>query len=60
MCSSIGAGDTFVAGMLFGTICHRDDWDPRRKLQFAIELAGHKVRQDGFQDLGGTVIHLIQ
>lgn len=52
MSSSIGAGDTFVAGMLFGILCHEDDWDHERKLLFATEIAGLKVCQDGFQGLG--------
>lgn len=55
MPSSIGAGDTFVAGMLFGILCHEHDWDNVRKLQFATELAGLKVRQDGFQGLGVAI-----
>lgn len=52
MYSSIGAGDTFVAGMLFGILCHEHDWDNVRKLQFATELAGLKICQYGFQGLG--------
>ncbi|PCG92554.1 PfkB [Penicillium occitanis (nom. inval.)] len=54
---SIGAGDTFVAGMLFGILCHEDDWDHGRKLQFATELSGLKVCQDGFQGLGVAINH---
>lgn len=57
MSSSIGAGDTFVAGMLFGILCHEDDWGHGRKLQFATELAGLKVCQDGFQGLGVAIYH---
>lgn len=57
MYSSIGAGDTFVAGMLFGILCHEHDWDNERKLQFATELAGIKVCQDGFRGLGVAVNH---
>ncbi|OKL63632.1 hypothetical protein UA08_00268 [Talaromyces atroroseus] len=56
----IGAGDTFVAGMLFGILCYRDDWDQTRKLQFATELASLKVRQEGFQGLGSVVGHRIE
>ncbi|KAE8553095.1 hypothetical protein EYB25_004474 [Talaromyces marneffei] len=57
---SIGAGDTFVAGMLFGILCHTEDWDHERKLRFATELAGLKVRQDGFQGLGVAMNHRLR
>jgi ketohexokinase len=50
--STIGAGDTFIAGILFGLICHRDDWSLWDKLDFAIKLAGRKVVQEGFSGLG--------
>lgn len=56
---SIGAGDTFIAGMLFGILCHPNDWHQERKLQFATELASLKVRQDGFRGLGNSVAHRI-
>ncbi|EED18143.1 ketohexokinase, putative [Talaromyces stipitatus ATCC 10500] len=57
---SIGAGDTFLAGMLFGILCHEDDWDQERKLRFATELAGLKVCQEGFQNLGIGITHLLK
>jgi ketohexokinase len=60
VCSPIGAGDTFIAGMLFGILCHRDDWDEERKLRFAIELSGLKVCQEGFQGLGNAVAHRLK
>ncbi|KAF2877055.1 Ribokinase-like protein [Massariosphaeria phaeospora] len=52
---SIGAGDTFVAGMLFALNYHQDDWDLQQKLQFANELAGRKVYQEGFNGLGKAI-----
>lgn len=50
--SPIGAGDTFIAGMLYGLMCHGGDWDLLQKLEFANRLAGCKVAQDGFSGLG--------
>lgn len=55
--STIGAGDTFIAGMLYSLICHADDWDLSRKLAFANELAGRKVMQEGFSGLGSIMQH---
>jgi len=48
---TIGAGDTFIAGMLFALNNH-DEWTLQRKLEFANELAGRKVLQEGFGNLG--------
>ncbi|KAL4866062.1 hypothetical protein BDV12DRAFT_139099 [Aspergillus spectabilis] len=48
----IGAGDTFIAGMLYGLICKRDTWDLSQKLSMANQLAGTKVAQEGFGNLG--------
>lgn len=48
---TIGAGDTFIAGMLFALNNH-DEWALQRKLEFANELAGRKVLQEGFVNLG--------
>lgn len=51
-CSSVGAGDTFVAGMLYGLVAHADDWDARQKVRFAVDLATLKVQREGFGGLG--------
>lgn len=51
---TIGAGDTFVAGMLFSLNNH-EDWPLQRKLEFANELAGRKVLQEGFGNLGASM-----
>ncbi|KAG9187848.1 ketohexokinase [Alternaria panax] len=48
---TIGAGDTFIAGMLFA-INEHDKWSLQKKLEFANELAGRKVSQEGFDGLG--------
>ena len=53
--STVGAGDTFIAGMLFGLTCHADDWTLDRKLEFANELAGRKVVQEGLAGLGRAI-----
>ncbi|KAI1815014.1 Ribokinase-like protein [Poronia punctata] len=49
---SVGAGDTFIAGILFGFLCHGGDWDLRAKLGFAVQLATRKVQQEGLDNLG--------
>ncbi|KAM7209159.1 Ketohexokinase [Naviculisporaceae sp. PSN 640] len=48
---TIGAGDTFIAGMLFGLVCHAHDWSQQERLAFATELATRKVQIDGFVGL---------
>lgn len=55
--STIGAGDTFIAGMLYGLTCHAIDWDLEHKLGCANELAGRKVVQEGFSGLGSVMQH---
>lgn len=55
--STIGAGDTFIAGMLYGLICHHDTWTVSHKLDFANELAGRKVAQEGFAGLATLMQH---
>ncbi|KAF5025908.1 hypothetical protein F66182_2027 [Fusarium sp. NRRL 66182] len=50
--SAVGAGDTFIAGMLYGLICHPGDWSTGKKLGFAVQLATLKVQREGFDGLG--------
>ena len=57
--STIAAGDTLIAGMLFGLICRDQSWSLDCKLQFANELAGRKVIQEGLHGLGRLMRHLI-
>ncbi|OTA61093.1 Ribokinase-like protein [Hypoxylon sp. EC38] len=52
---TVGAGDTFIAGILFALLCHQD-WDTERKVQFAVQLATRKVQQDGFDGVGAEVL----
>ncbi|XRM39748.1 hypothetical protein ABZX51_003090 [Aspergillus tubingensis] len=47
----IGAGDTFIAGMLYALICRGSEWSLSEKLGFANRLAGMKVSQEGFSGL---------
>lgn len=54
--STVGAGDTFIAGMLFGLTC-QVDWSLERKLEFANELAGRKVAQEGLHGLASLMEH---
>ncbi|KAH7126652.1 ketohexokinase-like protein [Dendryphion nanum] len=49
---AIGAGDTFIAGMLFALTHRENTWNFRKILEFAVEIAGRKVFQHGFQGLG--------
>ncbi|MCJ1465883.1 hypothetical protein MMC07_004502 [Pseudocyphellaria aurata] len=56
---TIGAGDTFTSGMLYCLLCHSDDWNLSRKLDFANELAGRKVMQEGFSGLGDRIRHAL-
>ena len=55
-----GAGDTFIAGVLFGLMCKRhiednnstinkESWSLKQVLDFANRLAGRKILQHGFQ-----------
>lgn len=51
---TVGAGDTFVAGMLYG-LTNYADTTLLSKLQYAVQLASRKVYQDGFQGLGSAM-----
>ncbi|TID20559.1 PAB-dependent poly(A)-specific ribonuclease subunit [Venturia nashicola] len=56
---TIGAGDTFMAGILFAYAANptniNDSIHTRVALEFALELAGRKVIQEGFSGLGEAV-----
>ncbi|OAA60430.1 hypothetical protein SPI_05554 [Niveomyces insectorum RCEF 264] len=56
-CTTVGAGDTFVAGVLYKLACQRRapaaDVDIQATLAFAVDLATRKVHIDGFQGLAG-------
>ncbi|KAG4276655.1 hypothetical protein FPRO04_01153 [Fusarium proliferatum] len=54
--AAVGAGDTFIAGMLYGLICHPDDWTMGAKLGFAVRLATVKVQREGFDGLGRDML----
>jgi len=47
--STIGAGDTFIAAMLYAL--QADDWNGEAKLEFAVALASKKVQREGFAGL---------
>ncbi|QSS52698.1 kinase, pfkB family protein [Histoplasma capsulatum var. duboisii H88] len=58
---TIGAGDTFIAGMLHHFIRRPesdgdDDFSLLRAMDFANHLAGRKVVQEGFEGLGAAAI----
>lgn len=58
---SVGAGDTFIAGILYGfTAGSRGDagWDARRCVRFAVDLATLKVQREGFAGLGDAIMHV--
>ncbi|CAN8095839.1 unnamed protein product [Discula destructiva] len=50
---AIGAGDTFIAGVLNGLWCV--DWALYKTVRFAVDLATAKIQQDGFRRLTSTV-----
>lgn len=54
--SPVGAGDTFIAGMLLSLI--RNDWplsDIGKAASFAVRLATLKVQREGFGGLGRDI-----
>lgn len=56
----MGAGDTFIAGMLYGLTQRGGSegglgWDARRCVRFAVDLATLKVQREGFAGLGEAV-----
>jgi ketohexokinase len=55
--STIGAGDTFIAGILFHLVNHGGSCgNPSTALEFASRLAGFKVRMEGFDGLGKKML----
>jgi ketohexokinase len=46
----VGAGDTFIAGVLFA-LALRSGMDVSKALQLGVIVAGEKVRREGFQGL---------
>ena len=50
--STIGAGDTFAAGILYALYFYDSQRNTQQVLDFANELAGRKVCQEGFEGLG--------
>jgi ketohexokinase len=56
--SATGAGDTFVAGVLFGLLCRAGDWATWETLRFAVDLATAKVQIDGFAGLADMMPRL--
>jgi ketohexokinase len=52
--STVGAGDTFIAGLMFAHAVSSSEhlYIPASSMQFAAELAGRKIVQEGFQGLG--------
>ncbi|KAI1155740.1 Ribokinase-like protein [Nemania diffusa] len=56
---TVGAGDTFIAGILFGFLHHNYEWNSWAKLSFAVQLATCKVQQEGFDDLSFKVLRRV-
>lgn len=51
---TVGAGDTFVAGTLYGWV-QQKGWGINERLAFANELAGRKVYRQGFDGVGDDI-----
>lgn len=58
--STIGAGDTFIAGMMYAVIQRGEAWPLLQKLRFANEIAGRKVMQEGFSGLGNLMPRVLE
>ncbi|KAM4056102.1 pfkB family carbohydrate kinase domain-containing protein [Hirsutella rhossiliensis] len=54
--STVGAGDTFIAGMLYGLVCREKTWHLSQSVRFAVDLATLKVQREGFQGLGADMV----
>ncbi|KAJ3570640.1 hypothetical protein NPX13_g5663 [Xylaria arbuscula] len=48
---TVGAGDTFIAGVLYTFLYEHKAWSIPQRLAFANRLAGFKVSQEGFSGL---------
>lgn len=59
-CSTVGAGDTFIAGIIFALLCQNEDGDVESKVQFAVQLATCKVQKEGFGGVGREVMENAQ
>ncbi|KAL8956195.1 MAG: hypothetical protein Q9183_006384 [Haloplaca sp. 2 TL-2023] len=57
--ATVGAGDTFIASMLFALTCRGGEWNYYSCLAFANEVAGRKVVQEGFGGLGEGMRYLL-
>lgn len=53
--STVGAGDTFVAAVLYGMTRRAGEWDPWSVLRFAVALATRKVQQEGFDNMAANM-----
>lgn len=53
--SGVGAGDTFLAGVMYGLLCRTEHWDIQRTVRFAVDLATIKVQQEGFDGLASKL-----
>lgn len=53
--SAIGAGDTFIAGIMYGMLCRTGEWGVQRTVKFAVDLATLKVQQVGFKGLASKL-----
>lgn len=42
--------------MLYGLTCRYRDWDLRKKVMFAVDLATRKVQQEGFDGVGKAAL----
>ena len=63
---STGAGDTFIAAMLYAVVYRgllesdsHGSWSQEQALEFANKLAGNKILQDGFQGLAAVAEDLL-
>ncbi|RHZ65675.1 uncharacterized protein CDV56_108342 [Aspergillus thermomutatus] len=52
---TIGAGDTFIAGMLYTWLC-QENWNLAERIRLANRVAGMKVGQEGFSGLDKALV----